>query len=255
MSRLELQSGETLVAFAGVHLAVQISAAFPISIDATARFDLTDNAVIVAHSGASPASTVREKIISGRGGPGLGADWIGTGITSSTAADANRTAPNSRSLGYAENSALPLGAYTSFHGAAVDSTSVLIAYTRTGDANLDGVVNNDDVTIFGANYAPGFAKPHWALGDFDYNGFVDNDDVTLLGAFYDPTAVPIGLAPASVENIEGTAVPDPATFVLAAVALVAYGAFCRRSFRKRYVRSTQYKVRSLGCELLNFVTV
>ena len=62
----------------------------------------------------------------------------------------------------------------------------LCAYTRTGDANLDGVVNNDDVTIVGANYAPGFAKPRWALGDFDYNGFVDNDDVTLLGVYYNP---------------------------------------------------------------------
>ena len=59
-------------------------------------------------------------------------------------------------------------------------------FTRTGDANLDGIVNNDDVTIVGANFAPGFAKPRWDLGDFDYNGFVDNDDVTLLGVFYNP---------------------------------------------------------------------
>ena len=85
------------------------------------------------------------------------------GITSSTAAAANQTQPESRSLGYAENSALPLGAYTCSMAQPVDSTSILIAFTRTGDANLDGVVNNDDVTIVGANYAPGFAKPHWGL--------------------------------------------------------------------------------------------
>ena len=70
----------------------------------------------------------------------------------------------------------------------VDATSVLIAYTRTGDANLDGSVNDDDVTIVGATMRRGCRMPHWALGDFDYNGFVDDDDVTLLGAFYEPTA-------------------------------------------------------------------
>jgi hypothetical protein len=83
---------------------------------------------------------------------------------------------------------LPLGAYTTFRGQAVDDTAVLIAYTRTGDANLDGIVNDDDVTIVGATYAPGVGAPHWALGDFDFSGFVDDDDVTLLGAFYNPAA-------------------------------------------------------------------
>jgi hypothetical protein len=53
------------------------------------------------------------------------------------------------------------------------------------------VVNDDDVTIVGATYAPGVPQPSWALGDFDYNGFVDDDDVTLLGALYDPSAPPL----------------------------------------------------------------
>jgi hypothetical protein len=89
---------------------------------------------------------------------------------------------------------MPLGPYTTFHGAPVDDTSILIAFTRTGDANLDGAVNDDDVTIVGATYAPGVPQPSWALGDFDYNGFVDDDDVTLLGAFYDPSAAPLNSA-------------------------------------------------------------
>ena len=86
---------------------------------------------------------------------------------------------DARSIGYAENGSLPLGSYTDFHLFPVEDESVLIAYTRTGDANLDGVVNDDDVTIVSATYAPGMPQPHWALGDFDYNGFVDDDDVTL----------------------------------------------------------------------------
>jgi hypothetical protein len=65
---------------------------------------------------------------------------------------------------------------------------VLVAYARTGDANLDGLVSDDDVTIVGASYAPGVSQPLWAFGDFEFNGFVDDDDVTLLGAFYNPLA-------------------------------------------------------------------
>jgi hypothetical protein len=94
-------------------------------------------------------------------------------------------------VGYAENALLPLGRYTNFRGQMVDDTAVLIAFTRTGDANLDGVVSNDDVTVAGANYAPGFARPRWDLGDFDYNALVDNDDVTLLGAFYSSAPAPL----------------------------------------------------------------
>ena len=112
--------------------------------------------------------------------------------------------------------------------------SVLIRYTRTADANLDGVVNDNDVTIVGANYAPGIAKPSWALGDFDYNGFVDDDDVTLLGVFYNPAATPIpapaALAPGSAGGQSNVAVvPEPASplFVMAA-ALTASVALRRR---------------------------
>jgi hypothetical protein len=101
----------------------------------------------------------------------------------------------------------------------VDSTAVLIAFTRTGDANLDGVVNDDDVTIIGATYAPGVPQPSWALGDFDYNGFVDDDDVTLLGAFYDPSAAPIGGAPPASTSLVSAA-PEPGTVALLAIGLL-----------------------------------
>jgi hypothetical protein len=107
--------------------------------------------------------------------------------------------------------------------------SVLIAYTRTGDANLDGLVNDDDVTIVGANFAPGFSKPHWALGDFDYNGFVDNDDVTLLGAFYNPSAAPL-IAPTSLTSTEVTVIPEPTAWAL---ALAAAGTSCLLILRTR----------------------
>jgi hypothetical protein len=153
-----------------------------------AALDITDNGVILDYAGTSPLATVREKILLGRGGAGFGKGWDGTGITSSAAAASNAAEPEKWSVAYAENAALPLGTYTSFRGQAVDASSVLVAYTRTGDANLDGVLNDDDVTVIGATYAPGVPNANWAMGDFDYNGFVDDDDVTLLGAFYQPPA-------------------------------------------------------------------
>jgi hypothetical protein len=194
-----------------------------------ATLDLTNNAAIINYTGTSPGSMVREQLVAGRGGPGLGSTWNGAGITSSTAQTVNTVEPESRSVGYAENSALPLGSYTTFRGQPVDDTSVLIAFTRTGDANLDGLVNDDDVTIVSATYAPGVPQPHWALGDFDYNGFVDDDDVTLLGAFYDPGALPLAV-PELGNNGAATAVPEPPSMAASAVILgmVVIGAIARR---------------------------
>jgi hypothetical protein len=201
----------------------------------TANYDLKTNAAIIDYTGPSPVGTVRQQILAGRGGPGLGKPWNGNGITSSTAAGANAVEPESRAIGYAENAALPLGTYTTFRGQAFDDTALLIAFSRTGDANLDGVVNDDDVTIVGATYSPGVSQPHWALGDFDYNGFVDDDDVTLLGVFYDPSASPLAAsAPPSAADV--AAVAEPSTLILAAF-LTALAAACGgRSIRLRQRR-------------------
>jgi hypothetical protein len=187
----------------------------------TASLDLSNNAAIVDYpaEGPNPETTIRAQIISARGGIGLGKSWNGLGITSSQAA---ADPVNSTSVGYAVNGSLPLGPYTAFGGQTVDASAALMRYTRTGDANLDGIVNNDDVTIVGANYAPGVPKPSWALGDFDYNGFVDNDDVTLLGVFYNPSALPIA-APVETSLNAPAAVPEPATLTLLGVISAAIG--------------------------------
>jgi hypothetical protein len=203
----------------------------------TARLDISNNAAIINYTGASPAAAVRPQILAGRGGSGFGAAWNGQGITSSTAAEANDDEEDSRSVGYAENSALPLGPYTDFRGQPADDTSILMAFTRTGDANLDGLVNDDDVTIVGASYAPGVPQPSWALGDFDYNGFVDDDDVTLLGAFYDPSAAPLFNVPAEPAHGDASGiepVPEPSTVALASLASVLAGVMTfGRGFRRR----------------------
>jgi hypothetical protein len=186
-----------------------------LTIGTGATLDINDNALIINHMGASPTTTIREKILEARSGIGLGnGAWTGTGITSSTAAAANAAQHEAWSVGYAENAVLPLGAYKSFRGVAVDETAVLIAYTRTGDANLDGFVNDDDVTIIDATYAPLVPQPQWAAGDFDYNGFVDDDDVTLLGVFYNPGGDLLGPARSFLDEdvtTSGSGVVEPSS--------------------------------------------
>jgi uncharacterized protein YjbI with pentapeptide repeats len=155
---LQLSAFQTLRATAGVPLPLRFIGEFALVPNAT--IELNDNVAIVDYPGDTPVDTVRQRILAGRGGPGWGATWNGRGITSSTAATANSTDAESRSVGYAENTALPLGPYIAFDGVPVDGSSVLIAYTRTADANLDGVVSDDDVTILSAFYAPGVANPN-----------------------------------------------------------------------------------------------
>ncbi|MEX2141771.1 MAG: PHB depolymerase family esterase [Pirellulales bacterium] len=216
---LSVNGGAVAMATNGTNSGVSVLGSLSIAGDATptAKLDLANNAAIINYTGASPAAMVRQQILTGRGGPGFGAAWTGQGITSSAAAAAVATDPEARSVGYAENSSLPLGRYSTFRGQSVDETSVLMAFTRTGDANLDGIVDDNDVTIVSATYAPGVPQPHWTLGDFDYNGFVDDDDVTLLGVFYDPSAPPL-FATAAATAVDVAAVPEPATILLASTA-------------------------------------
>jgi hypothetical protein len=224
---LTLSGGTLAIAPNGSAASVSVVGALTIAGGGTprAKLDLANNSVVIDYTGTSPAATVRQQILAGRGGSGLGAAWTGQGISSGTVATANAVEPESRSIGYAENSAMPLGPYPTFQGQPVDATSILMTFTRTGDANLDGIVNDDDVTIVGATYAPGVPQPSWALGDFDYNGFVDDSDVTLLGAFYNPSAPPLA-APASGAAV--AAVPEPASLILALVAVVGIGVLVRR---------------------------
>src|SRR5207302_3054953 len=106
-----------------------------------AQLDLDDNSMVVNYTGASPAAAVRTLLVNGRGPAGFGnATWNGLGgITSSKASTAAQGLGGAGdgvnlAVGYAENSALPLGSYTTFAGQTVGSASILVKFTRGADA-------------------------------------------------------------------------------------------------------------------------
>ncbi|HRK31069.1 MAG TPA: hypothetical protein PLD59_08320 [Tepidisphaeraceae bacterium] len=165
----------------------------------TATLNITDENMIVDYSGVSPFATIRAQIIAGYNG---GA-WNGLGIRSSNAAF-----NLSFGVGYAE--ATQLGSPASFFGESIDTTSVLVAYTLYGDADLNRMVNLDDFTRLAANF--GLAST-WATGDFTYDGVTNLNDFTALAANF-------GLVlPAELSR---SAVPEPSSLlVFAAPAMLA----------------------------------
>ena len=174
-----------------------------------ARLDLTDNALVIDYATTSPFSDVRSQIISGF----AGGSWTGDGITSSTAA-----ASASRAIGYAESSTVLGPAGGTFVGQTVDGTAVLVRTTLRGDANLDGLVNFDDLARLAQNYNNTDGQRLWPHGDFTYDGNVDFNDLAALAQNYNTAlpASPIPGAPAGFDTDLAHAfstVPEPsATF-------------------------------------------
>ncbi|WP_428938174.1 hypothetical protein [Fontivita pretiosa] len=124
---------------------------------AGALLDIADAAVIVDYfTPASPFNALLAQVGSGR-------------IVSSIA-----QANPAKSLALADNSDLGLG---SFAGETIDNSSVLLIATWTGDANLDGAVDADDLSLLAIHWQ---TSATWAGGDFDYSGFVDIRDLYLL---------------------------------------------------------------------------
>jgi hypothetical protein len=133
------------------------------------KLDLTNNALVLDYDGASPIATIANQIKSGFGN----GDWLGKGITSSLASS---TAAHPTALGYAEAS--DVGFTTSFLGQPSDTTSVLIRYVYSGDANLDGTVNALDFNAVATNFGGGGRL--WNQGDFNFDGATNTSDFTVL---------------------------------------------------------------------------
>ena len=169
--------------------------------------DLTNNAMVVDYTGASPFSTIQSQIVSGY----ASGAWTGPGINSSSAATAFTTA-HPTALGYAEATAIGITGTGTFAGHSVDSTSVLVRYTLAGDANLDGKVNALDFNALATNFGTGSGKP-WTNGDFNYDGQVTTADFTAMAQNFGAPLADAPLAP-----VLGTLVPEPASLGLLSLA-------------------------------------
>ena len=69
-------------------------------------------------------------------------------------------------------------------GWADTGTSVDIAYTLAGDANLDFTVNFDDLLLLAQNYSAVATDKVWSQGDLNYDGAVNFDDLLGLAQNY-----------------------------------------------------------------------
>ena len=100
-----------------------------------------------------------------------------------------------------------------------NSPAIVLRQGLSGDANCDGKVNINDLTVVLANYSQTTAMS-WSTGDFNGDGKVDINDLTIVLANYGQS---LGSSAGGV-----AAVPEPGTLVLLTAGLVGLLASARR---------------------------
>jgi hypothetical protein len=141
-------------------------------VDGNSALDLKDQALVIDYGASSELANVRGSLSRGYNG---GA-WNGLGgINSSTAA-----ANPGYALGYAEAADVLTNLPTTWAGHQVDATSVLVRYTRYGDANLDRTVNLEDFNRLAERF--GQTGTLWSQGNFNYDNTTNLNDFNLLAA-------------------------------------------------------------------------
>ena len=156
--------------------------------DPTATLDLTNNNLIVDYEeeGDNPFENIEDWIRSGLNLSDPLPWWDGTGITSSEARDNLQLTTG---LGVIDNDddEWAIGDLEDLEGEPVDETSILVKYTYTGDANLDGIINSHDYDRIDSNWLNW--KYHgivpdggwrWAVGDFNYDDSISSHDYDLI---------------------------------------------------------------------------
>jgi autotransporter-associated beta strand protein len=217
LASLNVSGGASVTVGANGTTPLRVNGAF--SVTTGGKLDLANNKLIVDYDAAasSPLASIRTALVSGYAngawtGPGI--DSVGIGST--------------RSLGYAEASDVLKPNGGSFGaGQSVDGSAVLVRYTLTGDANLDGVVDFLDLARLAQSYNIADGKRQWSNGDYNYDGNVDFLDLAQLAQNYN-TALPgaaIAGAPVGFEADVARAfasVPEPSLVgVVGLSALVA----------------------------------
>ena len=139
------------------------------------KIDIGTGRINVAVGGITEAN-LRADVVAGRnGGPFNGTSGIMT-----TGGKASLTSANP-AVGYR----------------VLANGSAIVAWAAYGDSNLDGAVNNTDVSLVnnGGKFGTGGTTATWSQGDYNYSGAVNSTDISLLnnaalfgGGSYLPTA-------------------------------------------------------------------
>jgi autotransporter-associated beta strand protein len=149
-----------------------------------------------------------------------------TGTSSPAAAvlsilDAGYSLATTFSAGPIRSTTLPAGQLLGWLDRA-SASQLVVRPTLPGDANLDLVVNFDDLLLLAASY--GQTNRVWSNGDFNYDGSVNFDDLLALAGRYGQSA------PATKLNAKALSVPEPAATL---PLLLGIAALRRRGFARR----------------------
>jgi hypothetical protein len=146
--------------------------------NATGKFDLTDNAMVIRNMSAAQVRALIQSAFNA-------GHWNGpTGLDSSAAAS---NAAGTTAIGYGSNGVLNKTAFKGVTG--LTANDVLVKYTYYGDADLNGATTLDDFTLFLGGYQNGGST--WTQGDFDYSGLTTLDDFTLFLKGYQQQGAPL----------------------------------------------------------------
>ena len=171
----------------------------------TGIIDINGFAILDYTLGNSPIATIRAQAQQGF----ASATWTGGGMTSTAAAGVALDGSNihKTAVGYAEASHLGIG---TFANQSVGSTSLVMRYTLSGDATLDGAVNSSDFNALSLSYNQ--SGKFWSNGDFNYDGTVNALD---FNAFATNFGAPLmGLPVPGLRAL----IPEPATMLYFALA-------------------------------------
>ena len=205
-----------------------------IEISLGGRLDLNDNDLIISATAVTKNAihnAMKSHITSAQNGIDANfiTKWDGPGITSSFARTSNvATGFDLIGLGVIRNSdidittGLPGSAYTTFSGQPVTPDDVLVKYTYIGDGNLDGLVSFDDYVGMDNAFFGLIPNLGWATGDINFDGVINFDDYTVVDQAFFFQGAPLAHA-------EVAAVPEPGTWLLAALALASLIYVSRRT--------------------------
>jgi hypothetical protein len=161
-----------------------------LNVGATGILDITNNSLEINFSapGNDPVASITTSLSGGFNG----GNWSGFGIVSSTAAAGSPG--ETLSVGYVDGN--------NDVGTPAAANQILIQYTLAGDANLDGLVNFQDLVAVVQNFNK--AGTDWAHGNFLYGSSTSFADLVAVVQNFNKVLTPAG---SSGESLGGKSVP------------------------------------------------